>query len=362
MEKVQFDVLVIGAGVVGAATASALARKKFSVIVVEAGPRIAEGVTSRNSGVIHAGLYYPSSSVKAETCIRGKSLLYEWARAKNVPHKQIGKLIIATAESQLANLEAIYQNALASGAAGLELLSEHQIMQGEPAIKAVRAIYSKETGIVDQFELTKSFLTDAEENEAMLLLNCKVESIERTSGGYSIGSTRGPIEAGMVINAAGLASDEIAALAGVHKYKIYPCKGNYFRLRSPKHFNHLIYPVKDPASPGLGVHLTIGLDGGYRLGPDAEFVSSKEDFSEAKHKQKDFFESACKLLGAENIESVEYDTCGIRPKLRAPHEKEEKDFVVSEDLPGLINLIGIESPGLTASMAIAEKVARLASR
>jgi L-2-hydroxyglutarate oxidase LhgO len=359
METVQVDVLIIGAGVVGCAIASKISEKfeGQSIVIIEAGPRIAEGVTSRNSGVIHAGIYYKPGSLKADLCIRGNQLLYEWALKKNVAHKKMGKLIIARGKQQEVGLHHIFENAKASGAPGLRLVGKNEITELEPEISGDEAIFSSETGIVDPFELSQSLLYDAQNSGATLMTSCKALGIEcLSSGDYQITTNQCIINAPVVINSAGLNADEVSNFAGIKKYEIYPCRGDYFNLKSVKKFTRLIYPVKDPSDPGLGVHLTIDLAGQYKLGPDVEYVLRKDDFTSATEKLERFRLAAENLLGPIPSDALSYNSCGIRPKLRSPLEKVEKDFVISQDKPGFINLVGIESPGLTASLAIAEKV------
>lgn len=354
----EIDVVIIGAGVVGAAVARRLAADGKSVLVLEKFERVGEGVTSRNSGVIHSGIYYPPKSLKARLCVRGKELLYEWARAHEVPHSALGKAIVATTADEEVELANIHRNAVESGATGLTWWSEAELRKRLPLARGTSAVFAGETGIIDPFALTRSFLDDAEGNGAMVLTHAEVTSIEPASGGYRLETSRGPVQAVVVVNAAGLACDEIARLAGIDKYKIYPCRGDYFRLRSPQKYEHLVYPVKSKNDTGLGIHLTIDMSGSYKLGPDTEYVEGKCDFSPREEKREKFRKAAEKLLGPIAPEQLVYDQCGLRPKLRAPHEGAEKDFVIACDLPGFVNLIGIESPGLTSSMAIADEVAK----
>ncbi|MBK9292986.1 MAG: NAD(P)/FAD-dependent oxidoreductase [Oligoflexia bacterium] len=361
-EEIKIDYLIIGAGVVGCALASALSRKfkNKSILVAEAGPRIAEGVTSRNSGVIHAGIYYPPQSLKAKSCIRGKNLLYEWALKKNVSHKNIGKLIVAKNEIESEMLDKLLSNAIESGATGLLKISSNELKNKEPDLSGViNAVFSSQTGIIDPYELAKSFKEDAESRDVMFLTNTKVFEISLSNNGMQkVSTTRGKIECEIVFNSTGLYADEVSALAGINKYKIYPVKGNYFKLRTKQKYNHLIYPVKNPKDAGLGVHLTIDMAGEYRLGPDVEYIISKEDFSAQEEKKIKFINAVEKLFGTKDFE-LSYDTCGIRPKLRSPTDDKEKDFIVSKDHPGMINFVGIESPGLTSAMALADTAIKL---
>jgi len=357
--RTQVDYVIVGAGVVGGAVAARLCEKypEKVVILLEAGPRPAEGVTSRNSGVIHAGIYYPPRSFKAETCVRGKLLLYEWVLKHNVPHRRCGKFIVATTKSAISNLEALYSNGKESGVDDLKLVGPSDVIHREPYLKCEAAIWSPSTGIVDPAQLTRSFLSYAIQNGLVFMPNHSVVRIFALSPhNFEIVAGEEEIKTPVIINCAGLYADRVAKMAGVDKYKIFPCRGDYFSMKTKMSFNSLIYPVKDPDSPGLGVHLTIDLAGKYRLGPDTEYVESRDSFLPREDKIGIFKAAAKKLLGEEIEFELTYDTCGIRPKLRAPTESVEKDFVISEDLPGLINTVGIESPGLTASLAIAERI------
>lgn len=355
-----FDVVIIGAGVVGCAIAEKLSQKNLKVCVFEKESRIAEGVTNRNSGVIHAGIYYSPNSLKASLCVRGNQLLYEWCEAKQVPYSRCAKLIVQTNPQNADELEKIYLNAQSSGVNSLRRLSSEQILSLEPSLKAQAALFSPDTGIVDPYELSRSLLLAAEERGCLCFLKHCVRNLEKVGQSYILSFEDFTVSAPIVINSAGLYCDEIAKLLGVKKYQIYPYRGNYFRLRSPNNYRHLIYPVRKKTDAGLGVHLTLDLAGGLRLGPDVELGKSKEDFSDRPELLERFRVAAEELLGTKiSPEQLSYDTCGIRPKLRAPEDKEEKDFVISQDLPGLINLVGIESPGLTSSLAIAEYVDRM---
>ena len=355
----EVDVAIVGGGVVGCAAASSVARAGRSVLLLEGGPRLAEGVTSRNSGVIHSGLYYAPGGLKARTCVRGNALLYEWVRARGVPHAKTGKLVVARDAPEVADLEALESNARAAGAPGVALVSSAFVREREPALDAAAALWCPQTGIVDAVELARSFATDAVEHGALVLTQARVHAIERTGSSYRLATARGPVRAERVVNAAGLYADEVAALAGVAKYRIHPWRGDYFRFMPATRYRHLIYPLRRRGAASLGVHLVLDLAGGCRLGPDVEHVARKDDYSPREDKLGAFLAAARALLGEVRAEQLAYDGCGIRPKLRAPFDQEEKDFVVAEDLPGFVNLVGIESPGLTASLALAELVVGL---
>ena len=354
------DVAVVGAGVVGCAVASALARRSRTVVVLERDAREGAGVTSRNSGVVHSGLYYPPGSLKATTCLRGQALLYAWSDAHAVPYARTGKLVVARDDAALAALHALHANAVASGARDLELVDHAAAARHEPALPPCRAaLWCPHTGIVDAHALTRSLRVDAERHGATFATHATVHAARTTTAGFELMTTRGELEVGAVVNAAGLESDRIAALLGAHAPQIFPCRGDYFRLHTKTRYRTLIYPVRPAGSPGLGVHLTLELDGGVRLGPDTEYVATRDDFSPAEHKHAAFLAAATALLGPLDPHQLRYDGCGVRPKLRAPGEPAERDFVVLADPPGCVQLVGIESPGLTAALALAERVAEL---
>jgi len=341
----------------GCSVAARLKEAGFECVVLEQNSRIAEGVTSRNSGVIHAGLYYPPGSQKAISCIRGQTLLYQWCEKRYVPHKKIGKWVVGKV-ADIPALESIRNNSLDCGAIGIGPITNISL----PGICAEIGFFSSQSGIVDPIELSKSLRAFAEEIGAIFVTNAKVLSIARlASGNFLLETTKGEISAEILVNCAGLHADKIARMDGIHDFTIYPWRGDYFRLRRAGPWTHLVYPVKQPNSPGLGVHLTLGLDGGSRLGPDAEIQTSKEDFSppdNLEKKAKAFLESARGFLSGIRAEDLVYDTCGLRPKLRGPTDKIEKDFVLREGSPGFIHFLGIESPGLTACLALAEEVLR----
>lgn len=361
-DSLQVEVTIIGAGILGCAIAHQFAMGGLTPLVLEKGNRIAEGITSRNSGVIHAGIYYPPASLKAQSCIRGSHLLYEWCQEKGVPFRKTGKWIIGKKENA-SRLQELFLNATEAGAEGLSLGTTKQISHLSAHLYAEIGMYSSQTGIVDPYELSRSLQASAEEKGTDFLLNCEVIGIDRIPGrNFLIHTTRGEIESEKVVNASGLSADSIASLVGVDKYQIYPWRGDYFKLKKATSITQLIYPIKERNSPGLGIHLTLGIDGSQKLGPDVKYVENRTDFSppqEIEALKIQFFESCRSYFKGITLENLEYDTCGIRPKLRAPYESDEKDFIISKDFPGFINLLGIESPGLTASLDIAQRVVNL---
>lgn len=366
----ELDVAVVGAGAVGLAAAAALARDGRSVAILERGAGIARETTSRNSQVIHAGLYYAPGSWKARLCREGRERLYERCARLRIPHRRLGKLVVAVGEDERPGLERLRSLGTENGAPGLEIVDAAVVRRLEPAVRAVAALVSPDTGIVDAHELCTSWLAEAEAHGAWLALRHEVVAIERRGGGYRVEAigpdgARSELTSAAVVNAAGLDSDRVAALAGIdvdaRGWRLHPCKGDYFALApgAPLRVARLVYPL--PAGAGLGVHVTLDLGGRIRFGPDAEYVEHVR-YDVDPGKAAAFAEAAGRYLPGLRAEWLTPDQAGVRPKLAGPGEG-FRDFVVEEasadGLPGFVNLIGIESPGLTAAPAIAERVAAL---
>ncbi|HEY0707744.1 MAG TPA: NAD(P)/FAD-dependent oxidoreductase [Polyangia bacterium] len=357
----RVDLVVIGGGVIGCAIAAAAANSNRQVVLLERERGLGSGITSRNSGVIHSGLYYPPGSLKARSCVRGNRRLYAWAAAHGVWHARVGKLVVAKTSEQEAELQRLWENARASGAPDVSLLTGAAVQALEPTLQAVAGLHCAATGIVDPHELVLSLRAAAERAGAVFVTGAAVTGID-AGGEVRVETTRGEITAAQVVNAAGMAADELARLVGVSEYRHHPCRGDYFRLRTQVGYRHLVYPVRDPRAPGLGVHLTLERGGGMRLGPDTTYVDRRDDFSDAApDKHGAFLAAAQRLLGPLHPDQLQYDGCGIRPKLRAPDDTEEKDFVVCEHPRGIIHLLGIESPGLTAALDLAAQVTKMLS-
>jgi L-2-hydroxyglutarate oxidase LhgO len=354
------DVLVIGAGVVGAAVAQRLAAREMSCVVIDRRARTGGEITERNSGVVHAGLYYPRDSLKTRLCVRGNRLTWDWAERTGVRHARTKKLIVAADEEEAASLEALISHGVACGVPELALVSKRELAVLEPEVRGVAALCSGSTGIIDPAELTASLIASARAKGAEVAVGAEVTRIDGEGDPYTVRTTQGDVIARAVVNAAGLDADEIARRAGIDRYTIHPCRGDYYRSRRPLAVRHLVYPVKTKGAPGLGVHVVLDLEGGVSFGPDANYVKDKRDYaSPPDDKRARFGESVRKLFPAVADEDLEYSMSGIRPKLRAPLETEERDFVISEDLPRFVDLVGIESPGLTSALAIAEEVERI---
>ncbi len=362
----QADITIIGAGVVGLAIAAKLARPDRHLFILEKNTRHGEGVSSRNSEVIHAGIYYPEGSQKARLCVEGNRLLYALAARNGIAHRKTGKLIVAVAPGEIEALERLADQGRRNGAESLTMAGTKQIALMEPNIKAAAALSSPETGIISAHDLMNFYLVRALNNQAQLVCRTKVTNIEREGGNWRITArnNRGEdfiFSSAVVINCAGLASDTVAGMAGGH-YQLHYCKGDYCGISGvkPGLVNRLIYPAPLKNHVGLGVHLTMDLNGRLKLGPDATYIEREEDYSVAPEKAGLFYEHARKFLPFLKPENVSCDMAGIRPKLQGPGDP-VADFVIREDAEGFVNLVGIESPGLTASPAIARYVKSLLS-
>jgi L-2-hydroxyglutarate oxidase LhgO len=367
-----FDVVVIGAGVIGLAVAAALSKAGRSVLILERESDIARGITSRNSEIIHAGLYYPTGSLKARFCVRGREQLYAWCADKRVDTRRLGKLIVATDAREESILDDLLARGRDNGVEGLERIDEREIARLEPEVAAKHALYSRETGIVDGHGFCLSLLAAAESNGAVLSVGRSVESLDPRPFGWQIevaarGESSEQIDAGLVVDAAGLDADRIAELAGLDvdrlRWRQHPCKGDYFAFAPGAHIplERLIYPV--PQQAGLGIHATLDLSGRIRFGPDVEYVDEIA-FDVDAAKACVFAEAIRRYLPGIIESDLIPDYAGIRPKLSGPHEG-FRDFVIEETsahgASSFIALIGIESPGLTAALAIAESVAGMVS-
>jgi L-2-hydroxyglutarate oxidase LhgO len=362
----QIDCVVIGGGVVGLAVARALALAGREVILLESENSIGTGTSSRNSEVIHAGIYYPKDSLKARLCVDGKHALYEYCASHKVPHRRCGKLIVATHEGQVDTLRAIQQKAAANGVDDLQFLTRDQVREIEPDLECVAALISPSTGIVDSHALMLALQGDAEEAGAMIAFASPVIGGQITPDGIILdvgGSEPSQWRVNTVVNCGGLHAQAIArSLQGFPQEHVPPtfyAKGNYFTLSGKASFSHLIYPV--PEAAGLGVHLTIDLNGQVRFGPDVEWVDTLYYPVDPQRAQA-FYAEVRKYWPALKDGALNPDYAGIRPKLGGPQEAAH-DFRIDgpavHGVPGLVNLFGIESPGLTASLAIAGYVANM---
>ncbi len=356
MDKVK--ITIIGAGVVGLAIAAKLSEKYQDIVLIEKYDSFGQETSSRNSEIIHAGIYYPKDSLKAKLCLEGKTLLYSFCQQNNIPHKKLGKIIVAIKDEEIVDLEQLKVKAEDNGVLDLEWFDQKQIQEYEPAVKGVKALYSPSTGIVDSHSLMKCLENKAKERGVMISYVSEVVGIEKVANGYKLNiNNEYDFESEIIINAAGLSSDKIAKMAGIDKYKLYYCKGEYFSYTKKSFIKRLVYPVPEKDDKALGVHSVIDLNGDLKFGPSAFYVD-KLDYKVDKNNRKAFHESVASLFPQIKIEDLQPDQSGIRPKLQGPGDP-VKDFVIAKDLPGLINLVGIESPGLTACLAIAQYVQNL---
>jgi len=362
----HIDAIVIGAGVVGLAVARELAMSGKEVIILEAEQAIAMGTSSRNSEVIHAGIYYPKDSLKARLCVSGKHMLYDFCDSHGVPYKRLGKLIAATNRAQVEALHAIRQKAIENGVDDLIWLDKDALKEREPALHAEAALLSPSTGIIDTHAFMLALQGDAEDNGAMLALNSPVLKAEVTDQGMTLdvgGDTPMTISTDVVVNAAGLNAIKLArTISGLNNDVIpqdYYCKGNYFSLGRKAPFQHLIYPV--PEKAGLGVHLTLDMGGQARFGPDVEWLKNGDDINyNVDPERGEKFYAAIRAYWPDLQDGdLHADYSGVRPKVQGPRE-EARDFIIQgpqdHGILGFVNLFGIESPGLTASLAIAKEV------
>ena len=363
MSVEHVDCVVVGAGVVGLAVARALALVGREVLVLEACNAIGTQTSSRNSEVIHAGMYYPTGSLKAELCVRGKALLYAYCAERGIGHQRCGKFIVATAPDQLTKLQAIQDRAIANGIHDLVWLDAAQAQVAEPALQCLAALHSPSTGIVDSHGLMLSLLGDVENQGGMLALNSPLALAEYKDNAIELVAVDGTrLLAKTVVNAAGLQAPALAArFAGLDSHHVPPAffaKGSYFTLAGRAPFSRLIYPV--PEAAGLGVHLTLDLGGQARFGPDVQWVEGPDDTEVQAARGDAFYAEVRKYWPALPDDALVPAYAGIRPKISGPGEP-ARDFCIQgpqdHGVPGLVNLFGIESPGLTSCLAIAEMVA-----
>ena len=360
------NIVIIGAGVVGLAVAAKISEKNQAVYVFEKNAKFGQETSSHNSAVIHSGIHYPKDSLKAKLCVKGNSMLYEICENYRIPYKKLGKLTVAIEEEEIDELEKLMQMGEANGVEDLKFLEKEEVKKLEPSVEVEKALNSPSTGILEPDELMHHFYAEAQKNNAVSAMETEVTSLKKVDGGYEIGGTsigeKFTVKAKTVINCAGLYSDKIAALAGLDVdklgYRLHYCKGDYFRVTGKPPVKTLVYPV--PKGPGLGIHLTPDLAGSVRLGPNAYYVNSVN--YEVESSEEEFREDVVRFLPSIRERQIQVDSAGVRPKLQGPKDG-FKDFVikheVDKDLFGFINLVGIESPGLTAAPAIGEFISEI---
>jgi L-2-hydroxyglutarate oxidase LhgO len=362
----QIDVCIVGAGVVGLAIAAEITKPGRRVFILDRNRTFGLETSSHNSQIIHDGFNNPTDSLKTLLCLQGRPLLYELCEKYHIGCRHMDKMVVAANAEETKEIERLYQLGIKNGLNDLTFLTRAQIKRLEPNVEAVAGFLSPSTGIIDVHSLMQSFYGRARENGADFVFNAEVVGIEKVTSGFKVSIKQADsvssLHTTIVINAAGLYSDKIASLAGIDinktHYKIHYCKGEYFGVDSRLKgiVGRLVYPV--PEQAGTGIHIDLDLEGNIKLGPSARYVDSI-DYSVDENNKADFYRAAHRYLPAIQMDDLSPDFAGVRPKLQGPGES-FRDFVIVDEsdkgLPGLIDLIGIESPGLTASPAIARYV------
>ncbi len=367
----DYQIVIAGAGVVGLAIAMELSRSGYSVLVIERNPSFGQETSSRNSEVIHSGIYYEKNSLKARLCVEGNNLLYDWCINNDVPHKKIGKYIVALSKDEEERLTALYNKGLQNGVKGLRFASIDELIEYNSGIYCTKAIFSENTGIVDTHKLMESFIYVAIENKCEFAYNHSVKSVKKENNILKIlvsdiDENAFEISSQYFINSAGLAADILAENSGIdidkNNLRLNYCKGHYFKISSRLNniAKNLIYPVPPVQYVGLGIHLTIDLAGNLKLGPDTVYTKSRElDYSIPEDLAQKFYQAAKRYIPQLTLQDISPDQSGIRPKLQRENEV-FRDFVIQDEkangLENFINLIGIESPGLSSSLAIAKYI------
>jgi L-2-hydroxyglutarate oxidase LhgO len=360
MERI--DVAVIGGGVTGLASARAIAQRGLSVCVLERHPRPGQDTSTHNSGVIHAGLYYPAGTLKARLCVEGRQSMYAFCAEHGVPHVRSGKLVVAHDESEVHQLEALQRRGTENGATGLAIVDRAFILAKEPAVNTRFALWSPDSGIVNAEEYVKALLRTGEAEGVIFLPGTKLIGADRHSDGIALRTERETILARTVVNAAGLYADEVSQQLGGETFTIYPCRGEYAEFTPAKRalVNALVYPLPHASGHGLGVHLVRTTGGQVWLGPTIRYQERKDDYEENREPLESFAESARQLIDGVTVDDLRLSGSGIRAKLHPPSES-FADFMIRRDRenPAVVQASGMDSPGLTSSLAVGRMVSEL---
>ncbi len=356
----EFDVLIIGGGVVGCAIARELSKYELNAALVEKESDVCGGASKANSGVVHSGIYSESKSLKARLCVEGNELFTTFAKEVGVDFKRIGKLVVARNDDEVVELEKLRQVGEKNHVPGLELIGKAELRSLEPNISGVRALKVPTAGIVSPYHLTIALAENALENGVQISLNAEVLGIQVKKHHLKVKTRKGEFKVRYVVNSAGLHCDTIAKMVGIEKHRVYPCRGEYLILDKNLSYliNHLIYPVPERGTGGLGIHLTPTLEGNILIGPSAGYLEEKDDTSTTKDGIDWLLKDAKSFLHDLLKDACIQSFAGVRCKLVGPDSEKPGDFVIEEDenIHGFIDLMGIESPGLSASPAIAEMV------
>ncbi len=358
-----YDVIVIGAGAVGCAIARELSRYRLSILVLEKECDVAYGTSGRNSAVVHAGFNNRTGSLMARLCVEGNKGFEQTAKILGIPYRKTGKVLVAFDEADMEELQRILERGKDNGCQGLRIIDGDELRSFAPGLGGIGGMLSSDTAIIDPFEYCIALAENAHANGVRFCFNSEVTSIVRDGCIFRVFTGTEEYRSRYVINAAGLYSDKVSAMAGIEDYHIYPCRGEYFIL--DKIADNMLpipaYPVPRTGIGGLGVHLTPTMDGNLIIGPSAEYIEERDDYSSTQVTMDKLWKEATDLLPQLKREHIIGSYCGIRPKQAPPGEGGFRDFVIKEEekQPGFINLIGIESPGLTASVPIAKMVTEI---
>jgi len=357
----KFDIIIIGAGVIGCSIARELSRFKLRVAVLEKENDVGWGASCRGSGVIHAGFNNQPGTLMARYCVKGNQSFHKLAEELNIPYKKIGKLVVAKKSNEIPALEQLKKQGEMNGVKNLEIVGESEIRKMEPNLQGIATLYSPETAITSPFLYTIALAENSLQNSVHFFLNTQVKKITKNNNSqFDLLTQNNQFEATYIINSAGVCSDQIAGMAGIHHYHIYPCRGEYYVLDkdAASLMNHLIYPVPHPEEGGLGIHLTPTVDGNILIGPSNEYIEKQEDYAVTMEVLQKLCLEAQQFLPAISPKYFIRNYAGIRAKQTPPSQGGFHDYIIEEsaEVPNMINLIGIESPGLTAAQPIAERV------